>query len=246
MKHLDLSRNRLGDLPTFATLTALTSLDLGGNAFHTLPTSIGALPHLKHLDLSDNRLDDLPALAALTALTSLDLGNNAFRVLPTSIGALSHLRSLHLYNNPELRDFPKAMSCLTSLTELDVSAAGFGDRPDGAFPSALFKLTALTTLDASDCGVRTVLGIRGLVALTSLDLDNCRVREVDDEISGKLEQLGLSGNGLRRFPGPLLLECAFAHLSDVNISDNPGVLDGASEEAIAWLVRHKVDIRDVT
>ena len=67
--------------------------------------------------------------------------------------------------------------------------------------SALFKLTALTTLDASDCGVRTVLGIRGLVALTSLDLDNCRVREVDDEISGKLAPAPRAASGTTPWRG---------------------------------------------
>ena len=214
LEHLDLGSNRIAYFPQLGALTALKRLDLSTNALVALPHSIGALAHLEDLDLSGNRLDDLPPLDGLTALKKLDLGQNTFHALPASIGVLSNLERLDLCDNPDLRDLPTTMSCLTALTVLDVSSTGFGDRPDGAFPGVIFELAALTALDASECGVRTVLGIGRLAALRSLDLANCRVCEFDDATR------------------------ALAQLCDLDISDNPGVLEGASDEAIAWLVRH--------
>ena len=60
-------------------LSALTVLDLGGNALiGAIPGELGSLSGLAYLDLGGNRLSDsIPAaLGSLSNLTVLDLGDN--------------------------------------------------------------------------------------------------------------------------------------------------------------------------
>lgn len=115
----------LGSIPsTLYTLTALTNLNIGGNAFASSITSaIGSLVRLSSLSIGANSLaGSLPSsIALMTALTSLVVSSNALltglcicdcavilrmtmtvRVLgtlPTSLFTMTALRSVNIVSN---------------------------------------------------------------------------------------------------------------------------------------------------
>src|SRR5260370_30795026 len=81
---LDLSGQAWGTLPeSLGSLTALTVLSLGGNPLTVLPEWLGNLTALNRLDLTANQLTVLPEwLGDLTARARLELGGNRAPVLP--------------------------------------------------------------------------------------------------------------------------------------------------------------------
>jgi len=76
LMRLDLSRNRLTDLPGWlGDLQSLTYLKLGGNELTSVPGSLARLERLRSLDLSRNNLTALPGwLRQAGSLTSVFRG----------------------------------------------------------------------------------------------------------------------------------------------------------------------------
>ena len=158
---LDLSANGLsGRLPfEIADLSALTSLDLSGNAGLTgsIPFDLGALAALTSLDLSDSgwsgELSE-GVLGTLTALTTLDLSGNALSgALPMDLGSLTALTTLDLSDNAALGGDLDDLTPLTSLTTLDLTGTGLCVNP-AADTMVESWLNALRTGGAS-VGVHT-------------------------------------------------------------------------------------------
>ncbi len=91
-------------LPSFPTLSSLTSLNLSGNPFDAgaLPQEVLALRQLRHLDVSMCQLEALPdelAPALGGALTRLDAGINLLTRLPRNLGKLTRLQHLDVSAN---------------------------------------------------------------------------------------------------------------------------------------------------
>lgn len=84
LEELNLSSNDgIADITALAGLTAMTDLDLSGNAVE----DIGTLQHLtglKTLELSDNRISDIGVLTGLAALEEVDLSENCLDETPGS------------------------------------------------------------------------------------------------------------------------------------------------------------------
>ena len=143
----------LTGLPTniLVGLSALTTLNLSGNALTALPTNpfnglTGST--LTSIDLSSNALTALPPLSfgSLTALTTLDLGDNALTALNArAFSGATALTSLDLRNNAiaSLAGATLAPFAAT-LTTLHLQGNELTALPDGFFRGA----TALTTLNA--------------------------------------------------------------------------------------------------
>ena len=71
---------------SIGSLTALTTLDMGGNQLKELPAAIGSLTALTTLDVYNNQLTELPAaIGSLAALTTLDVGRNPLQLPPLAV-----------------------------------------------------------------------------------------------------------------------------------------------------------------
>jgi hypothetical protein len=139
------------ELRVLATLTALTSLNLGycsdnGSDNRLRTTWSGRTTG--STQVSDN---GLRALAGLTALTSLNL--EACRQVSDD-GLL-------------------ALSSLTALTSLNLKACR--QVSDGGLRALTASLTALTSLDLSHLDYLTNYGLHGLASLTALTSLNLRI-----------------------------------------------------------------------
>ena len=131
---LDLSGNAISSISALSRLTLLTNLDLSGNAISSI-SALSKLTLLTDLDLSDNeKISSVSSLSKLTSLTDLDLSNNRISSL-TSLSGLTSLTDLDLSDN-SIRDV-LPLQGLSSLTRLDLS--GNDDITDEK-ASVLYKL----------------------------------------------------------------------------------------------------------
>ncbi len=107
-------------LDTIASLPNLRRLTLN-MGLEALPEDLSGLSALTHLDLVGNALTALPdSLSNLTELVELDLRSNAFVAFPSSITDLTALRVLNLGRNWKLADIPDGIGDLKDLEELYV------------------------------------------------------------------------------------------------------------------------------
>ena len=100
-------------------MKGLTSLDLSHNRLEDLPTTLNELVKLRSLELAHNRIDALPAeLAQLTALERLGINDNAIAARPHVFDEMFYpardaegrakanvLKALSLNNNALARPF---------------------------------------------------------------------------------------------------------------------------------------------
>ncbi|XP_072049226.1 uncharacterized protein [Amphiura filiformis] len=102
---LDLSRNRLEDLPNNFLKSSPTIVILylfGNNLKHLSPGVFAGLEHLRSLLLFHNRLTEIPTITHLPKLENVYLfDNNISYVGKTSLKTLGHtITKLHMYYNP--------------------------------------------------------------------------------------------------------------------------------------------------
>jgi TonB family protein len=82
-------------------LTGLRYLNIGENAFASLPEPVCRLSNLIELRATDNLLTSLPdSIGRLSRLRELHVRNNRLVSLPDSVGALQELRQIDLRGNP--------------------------------------------------------------------------------------------------------------------------------------------------
>jgi len=87
---LDVSGNDLSDLPVeIAELSNLKTLNIGNNAFHTVPEIVGRLNNLEALYAHANQINTLPnEIRFLKNLKILDLRNNPLPIPPEILGKI--------------------------------------------------------------------------------------------------------------------------------------------------------------
>lgn len=102
LEHLDLSKNKLADLPIEFDLLAknLRHLELQSNNFSTFPQVVLKLSKLEILNLNNNKLtmETFPTdeFSAMTSLQKLHLCSNHFHALPyTQLSELAFKHALH-------------------------------------------------------------------------------------------------------------------------------------------------------
>jgi leucine-rich repeat protein SHOC2 len=220
LRALDLSFNRLSELPDLSALEHLEQLSLGGNPLQAFPEWVFALEELRHLSFGAQRKspappavpsgigrlsklerawldgvaslpDDVGALAALKELRLAGVED-----LPASIGRLKNLEVLQvarLGTKATLRSLPEELGQLSSLKELTVWGTF------KKFP-ALAGLRALEELRI--CGSLKVLpSVEKLTSLKTLGVMELGVSALP-ELAGltSLTALYANGNALTELP----------------------------------------------
>ena len=180
--------NQIVDLTPLASLTNLTSLDLGKNQIVDL-TPLASLKNLTYLGLWQNQITDLTPLASLTNLTSLHLSGNQVTDL-TLLTSLTNLTLLRLGSN-QITDLTPLAS-LTNLTSLDLGWNQIVDL------TPLASLTNLTLLDLDSNQIADLTPLTHLNNLESLTLDYNRIADLTPLAQlNSLTDLSLSSNQIR-------------------------------------------------
>lgn len=97
LRELDLSKNKLSELPGNFFFPKLEVLNLSKNKFEIFPTAICNNTSLKQLFLGKNRLSEIPnCIGELGELVILDAWFNTISEIPESITNLKKLRSMDL------------------------------------------------------------------------------------------------------------------------------------------------------
>eukprot|EP00887_Chlorella_sp_A99_P006733 scaffold3.g6733.t1 len=224
----------LGDLGTPALAEGLEELEVilvrtrdGTSTFDgPFPTGLTALRRLRRLRLeapyaggANTVWTTLPYNISewqqMEALTLVDLG---LARLPRAIGALPVLRELVLARNvlgmgdqlggPAMPALPAELSCLSTLTKLDISYNLF----EAGLPPVVGHLTALEELNVSGNLFGTVAAelpptFRQLTRLRALSLTNCRLARLPEAVRAcsTLRLLKLNINTLTDLPsGPYM------------------------------------------
>ncbi|MFT5818975.1 MAG: Leucine-rich repeat (LRR) protein [Crocinitomix sp.] len=97
LRELDLSKNKLTELPNNFVFQGLEVLNLTKNKFEIFPTVICKISHLKQLFLGKNHLSEIPeCIGTLSELVIFDIWFNTISVIPESITQLKKLKSFDL------------------------------------------------------------------------------------------------------------------------------------------------------
>ncbi|TVU48804.1 hypothetical protein EJB05_00079, partial [Eragrostis curvula] len=161
-----------------------------------------SLPALRTLSLPENALSGgIDGVVKCTALRELNLAYNGFAGAVPDLSPLTSLVKLNLSSNSLAGPFP--WSSLLAMTDLAVLWLGDNPNlaPTDKFPEAVTKLTSLTTLYMSATNIGGVIppAIGDLVNLVDLELsDNSLTGSIPKEITKltSLTQLELYNNSL--------------------------------------------------
>lgn len=122
VKILILKKEKLTTFPDSAlrAMSNLKELDLSRNRIKELPQDLSYLSKLKVLNLSSNRLTQLSAgIGQLTDLENLDCSSNDLSALPSALFDLNKIRELILYAN-SLESISERVGEFKQLEVLDV------------------------------------------------------------------------------------------------------------------------------
>lgn len=144
VRHLELVRVGLTELPDMSGFTALESLAAPSNALTTLPDSLGGCTKLRAINLWKNQLRELPeVLTRLPALETLKLGYNPIASLPASIGRCASLNELDLLATG-LESLPDEIGQLRSLTGLNLAGNALTRLPESFTELSSLRFVALS------------------------------------------------------------------------------------------------------
>lgn len=240
LESLNLSNNRLKELPDLGRLTQLKSLTVSNNQLKQLPKSISKLLKLEALYIAQNLLDELPdeifnspelryiyvgnnelsilpnALTKLKKLAYLDASFNRLKELPKNIGDCSQLQQLQLSGN-ELKNLPNSIGKLKRLTNLNLF-----NNPLAQLPETIGDCDRLSYLKMSNCALTslpTTLGkLRQLKFLSVQNSASYQNPPVRSEIETKYPVK--NHNQLRSLP-IALVNCQ--QLSTLDLMGNPSL-----------------------
>ncbi|KFQ66074.1 Leucine-rich repeat-containing protein 66, partial [Phaethon lepturus] len=138
LKHMNLSNNLISELSltTWRNLPDLETLNLAGNAIHTLTLDIPTpargskkygkvgrlLPALKVLSIERNNLNAVPrGLGLLQSLQTIHLSSNGIQQIDLNdFQNCSQLKDIHLQNNKITKIHPDAFRDLNKLQAVDL------------------------------------------------------------------------------------------------------------------------------
>ncbi|WP_051041004.1 leucine-rich repeat domain-containing protein [Fibrisoma limi] len=247
LNRLDVTQNQLTTLPDdIGQLTQLTTLNAGQNRLRELPASIGRLTKLSFLLLFNNQLERLPdELGKLKKLRILMIGDNQLTSLPNSLVRLDSLESLGIGKN-RLRAFPTSFTRLRNLTNLYIGANDFT-----ALPADLGELRQLQFLTISDVPITELpSAICELVNLRSLQISNTKLRLLPDNIGAlsKLTNIMLFNNELIALPNSIgqWKEVMMLNLSQNRLEGLPNGIGGMTKLAILTITGKEKSIEGAT
>ncbi|KAK6645330.1 hypothetical protein RUM43_001606 [Polyplax serrata] len=143
LRYLDLSSNRLSELPAEIGRCPLTTLIAKNNRLSdkSLPATFPDLVHLKELNLSGNEFSIFPTeVLCMKSITNLFMGGNNMTKIPKEISNLESLKVLSLGGN-KLTEVPCTLGQLKKLTALILS-----DNELVSLPREIAKLRNLKSL----------------------------------------------------------------------------------------------------
>ena len=188
---LDLSRNRLAELPEeVCALQQLRRLILDANSLVSLPEfQPGQLPALEVLSASNNRLSVLPpSVTVLTRLQTLNVADNLLKTLP-ALSGMAQLAQLNARGN-RLRGLHAPLS--PALRHLDLSRNSI----EQIAYDAVKVLDSIQTLDLSHNHLqRMPLCLGSRTALVDLRLGNNHLQQLDFLQKDKRLVRGAPGSG---------------------------------------------------
>ena len=172
------SKNLVGTLPNFDTLSSLQLLDLNTNKLSGGIPSLSTLTVLQYLYLGDNQLSgNIPSLSNLTNLQHLYLSNNQLSGNIPDLNELTALKELFLIGNQLTGNIPD-LSNLTALQLIFLNS----NQLSGNFPD-LSKLIALEHLVLQNNKLSgSIPNLNHLGSLTNLRLSNnqfCRNNNIN-------------------------------------------------------------------
>jgi Leucine-rich repeat (LRR) protein len=148
---LNLARNRLTHLPRVNGWAELLELDLSRNRWVRWEKAVARMPNLQILHMADARLTHIrPVLRQALSLRVLNLTNNRLEELPRCILALRQLETLVL-RRTRLEEVPTRLGDLNNLRFLDLAQNKLTTLPTG-----LARLQHLETLDVTRNRLRTL------------------------------------------------------------------------------------------
>ena len=129
LEFLDLSYNKLTEIPDLSRLTKLTQAFFSFNLLSQVPSSFKSCNNLYMLGLKANQIETFDEDILPESISWLILTDNKLKALPASIGKLSKLQKFPLAGNA-LRDLPTEMSQCRNLELLRLSANELTAIPD--------------------------------------------------------------------------------------------------------------------
>lgn len=173
---LDLSNNKLTNIPDLSKLTKLKIAFFSFNNFRELPDAFKNCKNLYMLGFKDNQIEFIDENILPNSISWLILTDNKIKVLPNSIGDLTKLQKFALAGN-QLTTLPDSMQKCKSLELLRLSANNLNH-----IPSWLFELPKLSWLSFSgnDCSIKP-----------QVDLEKASLNKLNIQ-----EQLGEGASGM--------------------------------------------------
>ncbi|MFX1344483.1 MAG: leucine-rich repeat domain-containing protein [Promethearchaeota archaeon] len=196
IEFLDLSYNKLVNLPDLHHFKTLRSLNLKSNRLRNLPESIGSLTSLKYLNLRNNMISNLPkSINSLSSLQVLDLHGNKLKSI--SVNLSKSIIELEIgWNNFDT--IPIGLKFLSFLERL-----GFGGNKLINLPDWIGMYHSLRQLDLYDNKLMKIPESLGsLKSLEELNLRNNQLNHLPSSLSNlkSLKILNLSWNSFTILP----------------------------------------------
>ncbi|MGN1045568.1 MAG: DUF4458 domain-containing protein [Candidatus Cryptobacteroides sp.] len=193
-----------------------------------------------------NGLTSIPEeIKYLKNLEQLFIANGKIKTIPDGIGELEKLTDLEIYNCPEMKEFPMAITRIPSLESLNISnnlQLSAAEMYNGlkAFASGASS-EVIQILYCSENNLEVVPEeFRLMKKIGLLDLSNNKIREIEKAFGKDVNpvQLYLSNNQLESIPNEIVdgkhIFCGFDDVESLSFSNNkltkfPDIFDAQSK-----------------
>jgi len=167
LEFLDLSHNKLTEIPNLEKLTKLKIAFFSYNLFTILPHSFKKCNNLYMLGFKGNQIEVFDEDILPLSISWLILTDNKIKTLPNSIGDLDKLRKFPLAGN-QLTSLPDSMQKCKNLELLRLSANKLTH-----IPQWLLELPKLSWLafSGNDCSIKAEVDLKQ-VSLSKLDIQD--------------------------------------------------------------------------
>uniref|UniRef100_A0A0R3RQY1 Ig-like domain-containing protein n=1 Tax=Elaeophora elaphi TaxID=1147741 RepID=A0A0R3RQY1_9BILA len=219
---LDLSHNKLIDVPNFGYFYHLKRLDLGYNKISNIPNvALLSLKYLEELNLSHNQISQISEVTFenLLSLSRIDFNGNQIKSFPSSL-RIPDLRELYLDDNL-IEDIPPELLNFSSLKTLSLA----GNRIPHMQAKSLMKCRRLEDLNSAQNSFLEVLrqALREIAStLVKLNLSSTPISMIrSDDFINLLttQEIDLSNTKIAKIE-----ENSFRNLPKllkVHLNDNP-------------------------
>lgn len=101
LTHLDVSGNCMTNLPDLSSLTCLLEINLSSNQFNEIPSCVFNISSLENILADSNKIEvvNVEGLKKLKKLSILSLQYNSISNVPPELGLLDHIKSLQIDGN---------------------------------------------------------------------------------------------------------------------------------------------------